>query len=59
MNDNLDPVEVKRTYQVPQLLVISLRPEEAVLGHCKISTVGGSASLSSCTILGACLSIGS
>lgn len=59
MDNELDPVDVKRTYQPPQVVVISLRPEEAVLGHCKISTVGGSASLSSCTILGACLSIGS
>jgi hypothetical protein len=59
MNNESDPVDVRRTYQPPQLVAISLRPEEAVLGHCKISTVGGSASLTSCTLLGACLSIGS
>jgi hypothetical protein len=59
MNNELDALDIKRAYEPPQLVVISLRPEEAVLGHCKISTVGGSASLSSCTTLGACLSIGS
>jgi hypothetical protein len=27
----------KKLYEVPRLTTISLRPEEAVLGHCKIS----------------------
>jgi hypothetical protein len=27
----------KKTYEPPQLTTISLRPEEAVLGHCKTS----------------------
>jgi hypothetical protein len=31
----------KQLYEPPQLKVISLRPEEAVLGHCKSSTAGG------------------
>ncbi len=26
---------VKKTYEPPRVKVISLRPEEAVLGHCK------------------------
>jgi hypothetical protein len=30
----------KKAYTPPQLVTISLRPEEAVLGHCKVS--GGS-----------------
>jgi hypothetical protein len=30
----------RKTYEPPHLTMISLRPEEAVLGHCKIS--GGS-----------------
>jgi len=28
--------ESKRTYEPPQLTTISLRPEEAVLGACKV-----------------------
>jgi hypothetical protein len=28
--------ELKKTYEPPRLSAISLRPEEAVLGHCKI-----------------------
>ena len=31
----------KTEYEPPQLTVISLRPEEAVLGHCKSMTTGG------------------
>jgi hypothetical protein len=31
----------KKTYEPPRLTTISLRPEEAVLGHCKTSTGGG------------------
>jgi len=30
-------------YEPPRLTVISLRPEEAVLGHCKSTTSGGPA----------------
>jgi hypothetical protein len=50
----------KKPYEPPQLTTISLRPEEAVLGHCKISGAAGSFSGSSCTALGApCNSLGS
>lgn len=31
----------KKPYQPPQLATISLRPEEAVLGHCKVLGTGG------------------
>ena len=47
----------KQEYQPPQLVTISLRPEEAVLGHCKMSGVSGSVG-SICTVL-FCSSIGS
>lgn len=30
--------EGKKAYEAPSLTTISLRPEEAVLGHCKTST---------------------
>jgi hypothetical protein len=36
MNHQLDQTQVKKTYEPPQLTTVSLRPEEAVLGHCKI-----------------------
>ena len=57
---NYDPIsdEVKKSkYEPPRMATISLRPEEAVLVHCKISGSGGPV-LSSCTTL-FCRSIGS
>ncbi len=36
----------KAAYQPPQVIRVSLRPEEAVLGHCKVSGVAGPASAS-------------
>ena len=38
MNHNLDQSESKKTYAPPHLTMISLRPEEAVLGACKTSS---------------------
>jgi hypothetical protein len=58
MNQQPNSVEYKKQkYQPPQLVTISLRPEEAVLGHCKMSGVSGSVG-SICTVL-FCSSIGS
>lgn len=37
MNDDSNQTEAKKPYEPPQLTAISLRPEEAVLGHCKIA----------------------
>jgi hypothetical protein len=42
MNRELNKREEKKGYEPPQLTVISLRPEEAVLGHCKTMNGGGS-----------------
>lgn len=53
-NDNKDP---KPQYESPKLMRVSLRPEEAVLGNCKISSTTGP-NFSSCTAL-ACRLIGS
>jgi hypothetical protein len=59
MNHELNQADSKKPYEPPQLTTISLRPEEAVLGHCKISGTAG-AILSSCTALGTpCNSLGS
>jgi len=58
MNCDLTPVEIKKQkYEPPQVVTISLRPEEAVLGHCKISGSAGPGA-GSCTVL-FCGSIGS
>jgi len=57
MNRESNQAEGKKQYEPPQLTTISLRPEEAVLGHCKISGVVGPGT-SSCTIL-FCSSLGS
>jgi len=59
MDHEPNQTDIKKPYKPPQVTTVSLRPEEAVLGHCKISTAGGPVSLSSCTALGACNSIGS
>jgi hypothetical protein len=41
MKCDLSPTDGKKPYEPPRLQTISLRPEEAVLGHCKTSTGGG------------------
>jgi hypothetical protein len=43
MNHDLKEADSKKPYEPPQLTAISLRPEEAVLGHCKTMTTGGPA----------------
>jgi hypothetical protein len=46
----------KRMYEAPKVKVISLRPEEAVLGHCKNNSsagpVSGSCLTTSCNVQG-------
>jgi hypothetical protein len=41
MNQESNRTDGKRVYEPPQITKISLRPEEAVLGHCKISGTSG------------------
>lgn len=41
MNERSQEVEGKKPYEPPQLVTINLRPEEAVLGHCKTSSSNG------------------
>jgi hypothetical protein len=61
MNNSESQVGGKKPYESPQLSQISLRPEEAVLGHCKMSGGSGpSQTAGPCDILLAgCRSIGS
>jgi hypothetical protein len=57
---NNDPVSLEsnnRKYEPPKVVTISLRPEEAVLGHCKLSGSAGPTT-ASCVVL-FCSSIGS
>lgn len=50
--------EKKKPYESPRVTIISLRPEEAVLGACKnLSSAGPVAS--SCTAVGPCSTPGS
>ena len=49
--------EEKKTYEPPRLVRVSLRPEEAVLGNCKISSAAGPGN-ASCTTLN-CMAIAS
>ena len=53
-----DGSDVKKQYEQPRVMLISLRPEEAVLGHCKTLGVGGPGG-SNCMHLGSCMNIGS
>jgi hypothetical protein len=52
------PEPQRKPYEPPKVVAISLRPEEAVLGHCKITGSAGPVS-GSCRSVGACRSIGS
>ncbi len=58
MNLDLEKNDEKKPYEPPRLARISLRPEEAVLGFCKIAGTGGPVNMSSCVALN-CMIIGS
>jgi len=59
MNDSDKLGTVKKTsYQAPQVVRVSLRPEEAVLGHCKTTGSAGPVS-GGCHTLMACRTQGS
>jgi hypothetical protein len=45
-----DKIELQKQYEPPRLAVISLRPEEAVLGACKILGQGGNPTAGICGI---------
>ena len=58
MQLELNEVDDRKPYEPPRLVTISLRPEEAVLGHCKISGVAGPVQ-GTCTAIGPCVTVGS
>jgi len=47
----------KKAYEPPRLSIISLRPGEAVLGHCKSLNTSGP--VPTCSSLGNCMIVGS
>jgi hypothetical protein len=57
MNQDLEQAERKKPYASPRLVAVSLRPEEAVLGHCKIAGSGGPIA-STCAAVN-CMTLGS
>ena len=62
MSHGLNQADTKKPYEPPRLTMISLRAEEAVLGHCKISggTGPGGGLAGPCSILlGGCTPLGS
>jgi hypothetical protein len=58
MNHDISQTDGRKPYEPPQLTTISLRPDEAVLSHCKTST-SGSFTLGSCHAFGLCKTQGS
>ena len=62
MNDEQDkklPEQgTKGAYEPPRVIRVSLRPEEAVLGHCKVTGATGTVS-TSCRSIVACRTLGS
>ncbi len=62
MNDerdkNLPREDEKAPYEPPKVIRVGLRPEEAVLGHCKITGHAGPVS-GSCRSVIACRTLGS
>ncbi len=49
-NDNANRGGAKKPYRKPRVQEVALRPEEAVLGSCKISSTAGPAA-ADCTTL--------
>src|SRR5580692_2273891 len=46
-------------YEPPKMIRVSLRPEEAVLGHCKVTGAMGPVASSSCRSFVSCRTLGS
>jgi hypothetical protein len=55
MDEESTKNEEKKQYEPPRLATISLRPEEAVLGHCKVAGGGGPGGICGLT----CMNLGS
>jgi hypothetical protein len=54
MRHELDQADGKKIYEPPKLTTISLRPEEAILGHCKTPSGGPGGNVCN-QFIGACV----
>jgi len=61
MSEKLDPKapQKRRPYKKPEMVPVSLRPDEAVLGHCKSGSAAGPGGSSNCMPVGPCFTQGS
>jgi hypothetical protein len=57
--DNQDRQKAAKAYEAPKIVRVSLRPDEAVLGHCKIPSSAGPAATGCGVAVGGCSSFGS
>jgi hypothetical protein len=55
-----NPKQGVKPYEAPKVVRVSLRPDEAVLGHCKTSSSAAGPAAAGCGIaLGGCMAFGS
>ena len=60
MSEKLDPkVQLRKTYKKPEMVRVSLRPDEAVLGSCKSGAASGPGGSGNCSPVGPCFNSGS
>jgi hypothetical protein len=60
MSEKLDPNDrPKKTYEKPEMVRVSLRPDEAVLGSCKSVSAVGPGGTGNCMLVGPCFTQGS
>lgn len=63
VNDENDKKRLEQgaggAYEPPKVIRVSLRPEEAVLGHCKVTGAMGPVGSGSCKSLVSCRTLGS
>jgi len=55
----LESEKPKKPYRKPEFIQVALRPEEAVLGHCKFNAGAGPGGSSNCHPFGNCFALGS
>ena len=59
LDENQNPARGTKPYEAPKIIRVSLRPDEAVLGHCKTPSSAGPAAPGCGIALGGCMSFGS
>jgi hypothetical protein len=58
-DQNQNSARGTKPYEAPKIIRVSLRPDEAVLGHCKTPSAAGPAATGCGIALGGCMSFGS